>query len=79
MLCSRQVFGVNSPEPMKPSDAETSAFRSVIDQDREEYRQSSSGKEMPASEQGHSQVKVTSSAQGEIEWKNNFNTSSNTV
>lgn len=74
------MFGVDSPEPMKPGDAETSsAFSSIIDQDREECRQSNSGEVMPAPEQGHSQVKVTSSAQGEIEWKNYFNTSSNSV
>ncbi|XP_047200853.1 centrosomal protein of 170 kDa protein B isoform X2 [Girardinichthys multiradiatus] len=48
-----QVFGVESPEQMKQTEAEaSSAFRTVIDQGREEYRRSSCDEGFPAPEQG---------------------------
>ncbi|KAM4541445.1 centrosomal protein of 170 kDa protein B [Fundulus diaphanus] len=55
-----QVFGVlESQEQMKLTEAEaSSAFRPVIDQGREECRQSSCDEGIPAPEQGHSLVKV---------------------
>ncbi|XP_024861301.1 centrosomal protein of 170 kDa protein B isoform X2 [Kryptolebias marmoratus] len=66
-----QVFGVvESPEPMNQSDTETSlTFRPVIDQGREEDRQSSCGEVIPAPEQGHSQVHpAAAGVQGAPKW-----------
>ncbi|XP_072222092.1 centrosomal protein of 170 kDa protein B [Leuresthes tenuis] len=68
-----QVFGVvESPEPTKQSEAQTSsAFRPVIVQGREEHRQSSCGEVKPAPEQGQSLVKVQPAAavlQGAPKW-----------
>ncbi|XP_038150404.1 centrosomal protein of 170 kDa protein B isoform X2 [Cyprinodon tularosa] len=67
-----QVFGVESPEQMKQTEAEaSSAFRPVIDQDREDSRQSSCGEGIPAPEQGHSVAKVQEAdavVQGAPKW-----------
>lgn len=62
------MFGVfESPERTDQTGAETSsAFRPVIDQSREQLRQTSCGEVRPAPEQGLSLVKVNLPAQGGI-------------
>lgn len=68
LLCSWQVFGVfESPERTDQTEAQTSSeFRPVIDQSREQHRQTSCGEVRPAPEQGLSLVKVNLPAQGVI-------------